>query len=128
MIDHIYLPVTDLARSKDFYARTLGTLGWQAIGAYDSSTGPAGIPDLYGYGDRSGSSIWLRELDTVDYRFYVGIAAPDRASVDAVYSAALAAGATDAGGPAIRAYFGDGYYAANVLDPDGHTLEFVHKS
>jgi hypothetical protein len=27
-----------------------------------------------------------------------------------------------------RAYFGDGYYAANVFDPDGHSLEFVHKS
>lgn len=37
--------------------------------------------------------------------------------MDAIYATAIAAGGTDAGEPAIRGYFSDGYYAANVLDP-----------
>jgi catechol 2,3-dioxygenase-like lactoylglutathione lyase family enzyme len=128
MIDHIYLPVTDMTRSKGFYAGTLESLGWRAIGAFDASAAPDGVPDLYGFGHQSGASIWLQELESDGCKLYLGIAAPDRASVDRVYAAALAAGASDDRGPAVRDYFSAGYYAANVLDPDGHRLEFVHKS
>ena len=49
-------------------------------------------------------------------------------AVDAAYAAAIAAGATDNGAPAERLYYGPGYYAANVFDPDGYSLEFVHKA
>ena len=40
----------------------------------------------------------------------------------------MAAGATDNGAPGARLYFDPRYYAANVLDPDGYSLEFVYKS
>jgi catechol 2,3-dioxygenase-like lactoylglutathione lyase family enzyme len=130
MIDHIYVPVSDITRSTEFYARALESLGWRAIGAYDASavSAPERVPDAFGFGDQSGASIWLRELETEGYKLYIGIAAPDRGAVDVVYAAALAAGAADNDGPGIRHYFTDGYYAANVFDPDGHSLEFVHKS
>jgi catechol 2,3-dioxygenase-like lactoylglutathione lyase family enzyme len=128
MIDHIYVPVRDVTRSTEFYARALESLGWRAIGAYDASAAPERVPDAFGFGDQSGASIWLQELETEGYKLYIGIAAPDRAAVDAVYAAALGAGAINNDGPGIRRYFGDGYYAANVFDPDGHSLEFVHKS
>jgi len=128
MIDHIYVPVRDVTRSTEFYARALESLGWRAIGAYDSSAAPERVPDAFGFGDQSGASIWMQELETEGYKLYIGIAAPDRAAVDAVYAAALAAGAINNDGPGPRRYFGDGYYAANVFDPDGHSLEFVHKS
>lgn len=51
--------------------------------------------------------------------------APDRAAVDAFYAAALAAGGTDNGGPGLRTEYSPGYYAAFVLDPDGHNVEAV---
>jgi catechol 2,3-dioxygenase-like lactoylglutathione lyase family enzyme len=128
MIDHVYVPVRDVTLSTAFYTGALKTLGWYTIGDYDASAAPERVPDAFGLGDQSGASIWLRELETEGWKLYLGIAAPDRAAVDAVYAAALAAGATDNDGPGIRRYFGDGYYAANVFDPDGHSLEFVHKS
>ena len=44
------------------------------------------------------------------------------------YAAAIAAGATGNGEPAARLYYDPRYYAGNVLDPDGYSLEFVYKS
>ena len=52
----------------------------------------------------------------------------DEADVDAAYAAAIAAGATDNGRPGARVYYDPRYYAGNVLDPDGYSLEFVYKS
>ncbi len=43
----------------------------------------------------------------------------------ALYDAAVATGGTDDGPPGIRAHYDPGYYAAFVLDPDGHHLEAV---
>ncbi len=50
------------------------------------------------------------------------------AEVNAFYKAAMAAGATDNGKPAARLYYDPRYYAANVFDPDGYSLEAVCKS
>ena len=35
------------------------------------------------------------------------------------------AGGTDNGSPGLRPQYGDGYYAAYVLDPDGNNVEAV---
>jgi predicted lactoylglutathione lyase len=53
--------------------------------------------------------------------------ADSQTAVDAAHAAAMAAGATDNGPPAARLYYDPRYYAANVLDPDGYSLEFVFK-
>jgi predicted lactoylglutathione lyase len=49
-----------------------------------------------------------------------------REQVDGSYAAALAAGGRDNGAPGDRPY-GERYYAAFVLDPDGHNIEAVYK-
>lgn len=49
--------------------------------------------------------------------------APTRKSVDAFHKAALAAGGHDNGKPGLRADYGEGYYAAFVIDPDGYRIE-----
>ena len=41
--------------------------------------------------------------------------------------AALSAGGTDNGAPGLRRHYGPTYYAAFVIDPDGHRLEAVFK-
>ena len=48
VLDHIYISVSDVPRSVAFYAAALQPLGWRELGSYDSSTGPADVPDLYG--------------------------------------------------------------------------------
>jgi catechol 2,3-dioxygenase-like lactoylglutathione lyase family enzyme len=53
--------------------------------------------------------------------------APDRTTVEQFHGAALAAGYHDNGRPGDRPHYGRGYYAAFVLDPDGTTVESVHR-
>jgi predicted lactoylglutathione lyase len=48
--------------------------------------------------------------------------------VDEFYTAAIAAGAKDNISPRARLEYYPGYYAADVLDPDGYSFEVVHKS
>jgi catechol 2,3-dioxygenase-like lactoylglutathione lyase family enzyme len=135
LIDHIYVSVGDVPRSLAFYAAALEPLGWKLLGSYDSSTGPAGIPDLHGLADEAygsgvavGSSIWLRQRQPGETGLYVGFVADNQAEVDAAYAAAIEAGGTSEGEPAIREYFGPSYYAANIADFDDNHLEIVHKS
>lgn len=41
--------------------------------------------------------------------------------------AAMKAGASDNGKPSVRLYYAPRYYAANVFDPSGYSLEGVYK-
>jgi hypothetical protein len=59
---------------------------------------------------------------------HVGFVADSAAQVDAAHAAAMVAGATDNGAPGARLYYDPRYYAGNVLDPDGYSVEFVYKS
>jgi catechol 2,3-dioxygenase-like lactoylglutathione lyase family enzyme len=54
-----------------------------------------------------------------------GNAFSDRATVDAFYKAALAAGGRDNGAPGLRPEYHPGYYGAFVYDPDGNNIEAV---
>ena len=135
MIDHVYISVTNIGKSLAFYSEALKPLGWSALGSYDSTSGPAGVPDLYGIGDGAfgrgkavGSSIWLRQRKLGETGLYLGIVCDTNELVDAAYAAAIRAGGTDEGEPADRTYFAPGYYAANVSDFDSNRLEFVHKA
>jgi predicted lactoylglutathione lyase len=56
---------------------------------------------------------------------HFAFAASSRDAVDRFYAAALRAGGVDDGPPGIRERYDAGYYAAFVLDPDGHRLEVV---
>jgi hypothetical protein len=48
-----------------------------------------------------------------------------RRQVDAFYRAALEAGGKDSGAPGLRPHYHANYYAAFVIDPDGHDIEVV---
>jgi catechol 2,3-dioxygenase-like lactoylglutathione lyase family enzyme len=135
VIDHVYISVTDIGRSLAFYSAALAPLGWRELGNYDSSSGPDGVPDLYGLADDAygsgtavGASIWLRRRQPGETGLYVGFVADDHAAVDAAYAAAINAERTSEGEPAVRSYFGSGYYAANIGDFDRNHLEIVSKS
>lgn len=128
MLDHVFLTVSDLKRSILFYEAALAPLGIHERFDFDGENGPPGHPDLKGFGANGRLFFWLREGMADGRAVHVGFAAKNREQVDAAYAAAIAAGATDNGAPAIRAYYDSRYYAANVLDPDGYSIEFVYKS
>lgn len=128
MLDHVFLTVSDLERSIAFYEAALAPLGIDQRFDYDGKNGPPGHPDLKGFGAKGRMYLWLREGAAHGDAVHIGFTASSRKQVDAAYAAAMAAGASDNGAPGIRLYYDPRYYAANVFDPDGYSLEFVYKN
>lgn len=127
MLDHVFICVSDITRSIAFYEKALEPLGIAHALDYDGRQGPAGHPDLKGFGANGRVFFWLRE-GTVDGRAaHVGFVADSQRMVDAAFAAAMAAGATDIHPPGPQLHYDPRYYAAQVRDPDGYSLEFVYK-
>ena len=59
---------------------------------------------------------------------HVGLVADSEAEVRDAYAAAIAAGATQIHPPGAQLHYDPRYYAAQVKDLDGYSLEFVYKS
>ena len=128
MLDHIFISVSDIERSIHFYDAALTPLGITARLDYEGKDGPAGHPDLKGFGADGRMFFWLREGVVEGKAVHIGFVAGSKALVDAAYAAAMANGGIDNGAPGPRLHYDPNYYAANVLDPDGYSLEFVYKS
>ena len=128
MLDHIFLTVSVLEHSITFYEQTLAPLGIEHVIDYDGKDGPEGHPDLKGFGRDNRVSFWLRKGSPAAKAVHVGFVACSETEVQAFYRKAMAAGAIDNGEPGARLYYDARYYAANVLDPDGYSLEAVYKS
>lgn len=127
MLDHIFISVSDIARSIAFYEAALAPLGITHVLDYDGTDGPRGHPDLKGFGANGKVFFWLRD-DVVEGRAaHVGFVANGTTQVDAAYAAAMAAGASEVHPPGAQLHYDPRYYAAKVLDPDGYSLEFVYK-
>lgn len=128
MLDHVFISVSDLDRSIAFYTAALTPLGITQRVDYDGKDGPPGHPDLKGFGKNNRIFFWLRPGIVQGGAAHVGFVANSQAEVDAAYAAAIAGGATDNGKPGARLHYDPRYYAANVLDPDGYSLEFTYKN
>lgn len=128
MLDHLFISVSDIERSIRFYEAALTPLGITVRHDYDGKDGPPGHPDLKGFGAHGRIFFWLREGVVEGRAVQVGFVAHNRAEVEEAYAAALANGATDKGAPGARLHYDPNYYAANVLDPDGYSLEFIYKN
>jgi catechol 2,3-dioxygenase-like lactoylglutathione lyase family enzyme len=118
VIDHISLGVRNLAVSARFYDATLEPLGISRKYEGDDHVAYArnGLDDFSIHREAS-----VRPSGKAHFAFL----APDRDAVDAFHRAALAAGGWDEGEPGLRPNYHPNYYAAFVLDPDGHRIEAV---
>ena len=128
MIDHITLNVSDLEKSKAFYAAALATLKMRVnFGGAEEG--------FYGFGVDASP-----EFEIAPGRFFIGqsddahpvapsvhiaFRAKDHDAVIAFHRAALAAGGKDNGAPGIRPEYAATYFAAFVFDPDGNNIEAV---
>ena len=123
MIDHIGLQVTDLDASVAFYTKALAPLGYGLI--MEVTQEQTGHDAAAGFGADGKPDFWIGGEGALNKPVHVAIHAKDRATVDAFYRAAIAAGGRDNGPPGIRAHYHPNYYGAFVLDPDGHNIEAV---
>jgi len=125
MLDHVILTVSDFERSVAFYEQALKPLG---ITEFMDFKGEDGHPDLKGFGDSGGIYFWLKEGRPDPEAVHVGFRAKSQAVVNAVFDAAIAAGGRAKTAPAPQLQYHPNYYAAWVLDPDGHDIEVVNKT
>lgn len=125
MFDHTGIVVTDLARARRFYDAIAGALGLQTADNGDGAFlfgKSAAEPIPYLWIGTLIPSYWIEGSKPGINQMHVAFAAPDKATVDAFYKAALAAGGRDNGPPGPREGV-EGYYGAFVLDPDGNNIE-----
>jgi catechol 2,3-dioxygenase-like lactoylglutathione lyase family enzyme len=124
VLDHITLQVTDVAAATAFYERVCGPAGLRTIMQFPRGDGVT----VAGLGGPDGQPrFWLgpgRPAGAPET--HVAFAAPDRAAVDAVHAAALAAGAEILHGPREFPEYHPGYYGVFLRDPDGNNVEAVH--
>jgi catechol 2,3-dioxygenase-like lactoylglutathione lyase family enzyme len=114
-IDHLWVRVSDLAASRQFYDLTAPHLGMQIAGEHDDRVRFSG----------EGSSMSLVSGPATE-GLHIAFPAADDATVERFHSAATAAGYSDGGTPGERPHYHEGYYAAYVLDPDGTNVEVVN--
>lgn len=122
IVDHIALPVSDFDRSVVFYVNALKPLGISLLMQFPADAGSGGAA---GFGKDGKAELWLGGGYPVGTHVHLPFAAANRPLVKDFYDAAIAAGGIDHGPPGIRAQYHADYYAAFVLDPDGHNIEAV---
>ncbi|MDZ4289873.1 MAG: VOC family protein [Prosthecobacter sp.] len=120
MLHHLSFGVSDLGRSSAFYDAALAELGYGRVWADTTAVG-------YGYpGGDDKFAIKLREHAVASGPgTHLAFAAPSREAVNRFHAAALQHGGRDNGIPELCPEYGEHYYAAFVIDPDGHPIEAV---
>jgi catechol 2,3-dioxygenase-like lactoylglutathione lyase family enzyme len=119
MLDHITIGVSDLQRSRDFYLQALAPLG------FDETNTSEVLPSEIEFGSAEKMDFAISTDYGVGAPVHVAFAADSIEQVHAFHAAALAAGGREHGPPGPRPHYGEGYYGAFVLDPDGHNVEAV---
>jgi len=122
MFDHVKFGVSNYEASKAFYLKALEPLGVtvvsEGVPTYGIELSPPG----------GKSSLCLFQTGEKPAHLHIAFMAETREQVQAFYRAALEAGGKDNGAPGLRPNYHANYYAAFVIDPDGHNIEAVcHK-
>jgi catechol 2,3-dioxygenase-like lactoylglutathione lyase family enzyme len=125
MLDHVSFQCTDVARSAAFYDTVLATLGEKRVMEF-------GTPEfqMIGFGTEQKPYFWIGTFNSGEgfRESHIAFSAPDRATVDAFFQAAVGAGAEVLHEPRLWPEYHPYYYGAFVRDPDGNNVEAVcHK-
>jgi catechol 2,3-dioxygenase-like lactoylglutathione lyase family enzyme len=121
MFDHVKFGVRDQAASQAFYLAALGPLGAAVV--WEATPPAQGVEILLTPGGVA--SLCLYPTEEEPAHLHLAFTAESRQQVDDFHRAAIRAGGQDNGAPGLRPQYSGRYYAAFVLDPDGHNIELV---
>ena len=124
-VEHIDLTVNDIARSRAFYDKVLGELGFRKFEGDD-----------YIHWANAQMTIAIREASGVhrDAQFdryrvglhHLALRARSRADIEAFHDFLKREKVQILDAPAEYPHYGENYYAVFFADPDGMKLELVH--
>ena len=120
-IDHLVLSVGSFARSKEFYGKVLGFLGFKLKHAYPDMAGWSNGKTLFwiAAADAKGKKHRYRKGDIGFHHYAFELSS--RKDVDALGAFLVAHGMNVVDPPG--AYYEPSYYAVYFTDPDGMKLE-----
>jgi catechol 2,3-dioxygenase-like lactoylglutathione lyase family enzyme len=122
-IDHLVIRVGDFEKSKDFYTKVLGFLGFKLKYEYGEHAGWSTGKTLFwiGEADSEGKNHPHR-IGNIGFHHYA-FELSRRKDVDDLYEFLKQNDVTVVDPPADYPEYGEGYYAVFFLDPDGMKLE-----
>ena len=120
MFDHVKFGVSDYAASKAFFLKALEPLGIAVV----SEESPTYGVELSSPEGKASLCLFQTEEKPAAH-LHLAFTAENRQQVEAFYRAALEAGGKNNGAPGLRPHYHTNYYAAFVIDPDGHNIEVV---
>ncbi len=121
MIDHFGINCADWEKSKAFYDKVLGALGY---------TRQMDVGVAIGYGTEGKPDFWIADMSAAEAagpnrEIHVAFQAAGPEAVQAFYDAAIEAGAESLHAPRLWPEYHDNYYGAFVRDVDGNNVEAV---
>src|SRR5713226_1826669 len=122
MFDHVQIKVNDLASNRPFYEGVLRTLGYGVVFEAEG---------VVGFGDNPHDMFEISEVAegaALSKSVHIAFIAKSEDAVRAFHKNALSLGAKDNGAPGLRPEYEEGYFAAFVIDANGHNLEAVYKA
>jgi catechol 2,3-dioxygenase-like lactoylglutathione lyase family enzyme len=121
MIDHVTIPVNNLVNSKHFYEKAFIPFNYQV------SFGEEGR--FWAFELENGSLFEISQHKGTDQvtSFHIAFRAKNEEQVRQFYEAAKTAGGKCDGAPGPRPQYAKDYYAAFIIDPNGHNIEAVFK-
>jgi catechol 2,3-dioxygenase-like lactoylglutathione lyase family enzyme len=119
MFDHVKFGVSDYAASRAFFLKALEPLGVAVVSEGAPTYGVELSPP------EGKVSLCLYQTAETPAHLHLAFVAGNRQQVEAFHRAAMEAGGKDNGAPGLRPNYHAHYYAAFVIDPDGHNIEVV---
>jgi catechol 2,3-dioxygenase-like lactoylglutathione lyase family enzyme len=118
VIDHFGINCSDFSKSKAFYDKVLGVLGY---------TRQMDFEVAIGYGRDGKPDFWIAAGEQMgpNREIHVAFQASGTDAVKAFYDAALELGAESLHAPRLWPEYHPGYFGAFVRDPDGNNVEAV---
>lgn len=115
IIDHLSIGVKDFEKSKRFYLEILNCLGYKKLMQFSNHAA---------FGQNRSPSFWISGDTPPTPNLHFSFVATSHKAVDDFFNKAIELGAIENGKPGLRDY-APNYYAAYVIDYDGHKIEAV---